>query len=206
MQKIKNIIFDLGGVILNINLELTEQAFARLGVHNFHDFYTMQKSVPLFDRLETGKISPLEFFNELRDTTGLSLTDEEIVQAWNALLLDFPKERIQWLEQIRNQYKIYLLSNTNQIHYNAFIKTFKDEFNEDFNNLFITAYYSHHLGLRKPSVEIFETVLNKEQLIPAETLFIDDTRPNIDAAASVGLQTIHLIPPKTLLDLKLQIV
>jgi len=203
MQNIQNIIFDLGGIILNIDLKQTELAFAELGVGNFNDYYTLQSAMPLFEKLETGAITPIEFYNEFRKLSKVSLTNDQIMNAWNALLRGFPKERIDWLKQVSKRYKIYLLSNTNQIHYNSFINSFKREFNENFNDLFIKAYYSYQLGLRKPSKEIFEIVLKKENLQASETVFIDDSEANIKAAASVGLQTIFLPSPKTVLELNL---
>ncbi|MBV9962874.1 MAG: HAD family phosphatase [Parafilimonas sp.] len=203
MHKIRNIIFDLGGVILNIDLKQSELAFAELGLGNFNEYYTLQSATPLFQQLEAGMITPETFFNEFRRLAKIELTNEQIKVAWNALLLDFPAERIKWLKQISKRYNIYLLSNTNQIHYDAFINTFKKEFNEEFNGLFIKTYYSHQLGLRKPSKEIFETVLKNENLNVAETVFIDDSDANISAANAVGLQTIYLRTPKTILELDL---
>lgn len=205
MQKPKNIIFDLGGVILNIDFKQTALAFAELGMGNFNEYYTLQSVSPLFEKLEIGAITPDDFYTEFRSLAKLpSLSNEQIMQAWNALLLDFPPERIKWLKQIKERYKIYLLSNTNQIHYDSFIKSYREQIgDEDFNKLFITAYYSHNLGLRKPSKEIFEAVLKSEKLLAEETVFIDDSMANIEAAKAVGLQTIHLPMPKTVLELDL---
>ncbi len=204
MQNIKNIIFDLGGVILNIDFKQTELAFAKLGVGNFNAHYTLQTSTPLFHDLETGAIAPEFFYDKLRELLQLPLSNEQIKNAWNALLLNFPKERIEWLKQIKTKYKIYLLSNTNQIHYDAFIQLYNQQINDgNFNDLFIKAYYSHEIKLRKPSKESFEFVLKQENLIAAETAFIDDLLPNIEAAKQVGLQTIYLPTPKTILELDL---
>ena len=205
MQKIKNIIFDLGGVILNIDFKQTALAFAELGMGNFNEYYTLQSVSPLFEKLEMGMITPEDFYNEFRNLAKLpSLTNDEIMHAWNALLLDFPAERISWLKQIKERHKIYLLSNTNQIHYDAFTKIYREKIEDkNFDELFVTAYYSHVLGLRKPSKEIFETVLKKGNLLHEETVFIDDSMANIEAAKNVGLQTIHLPSPKTILDLDL---
>lgn len=204
MQKIKNIIFDLGGVIMNIDFKQTALAFAKLGIGNFSEYYTLQSVTPLFENLETGTISPAEFYSEFRKLVNLSLSDSDITTAWNALLLDFPLERIIWLKKIKQKYNIYLLSNTNEIHYNAFTNTYKKEIQDgEFDELFINAYYSHKLGLRKPSKEIFETVLQKENLTASETLFIDDSEANVKGAQSIGLQTIYLPSPKTILELDL---
>ncbi len=204
MENIKNIIFDLGGVILNIDFKKTEFAFAKLGVGNFNQYYTLQSLSPLFEQLELGIIAPEVFYNEFRKLVKTSLTNEEIQNAWNALLLDFPAERINWLNKISKKYKIYLLSNTNKIHYDAFIKLFNEQIGEiDFNKFFIKAYYSHEINLRKPSTECFEFVLKKENLNVEETLFIDDSELNIEAAKAIGLNIIHLPSPHTILELNL---
>lgn len=204
MQNIKNIIFDLGGVILNIDFKQTELAFAELGVGNFNQYYTLQSVSPLFEKLELGLLTPEVFYDEFRKVVKVSLTNEQIRDAWNALLLDFPPERIQFLEALNKKYKIYLLSNTNKIHYDAFIKIFDEQIGKgDFNKYFIKPYYSHEINLRKPERECFEFVLKKEKLNAKETLFIDDSETNVEAAKTVGINTIHLPPPHTILELNL---
>lgn len=204
MQNIKNIIFDLGGVILNIDLKQTELAFEKLGVKEFKQYYTLQALTPLFEQFEIGEISPEVFYERFRKLAGMQLTDEQIKEAWNALLLDFPEERIEWLEQISKRYKVFLLSNTNQIHYDEFTRRFEEQIGKKhFNEYFIKAYYSHELKLRKPLKQAFQFVLKNEHLKAEETLFIDDSLANVEAANSVGLQTIHLVPPQTILELDL---
>ncbi len=204
MQPIKNIIFDLGGVFLDIHFELTKQAFIKLGVTDFDAMFTQHHANDLFELLETGKLSPEEFYEAFRKETGTSLTNDQIKTAWNALLGSFLAERIQWLAEIKTRYNIYLFSNTNQIHYEQFIADFNKAFpGKDFNAHFIQAYYSQTMGLRKPNLESFEYILNEQELNAAETLFIDDTIKNIEGAKLAGLQTIHLVAPKTVLDLGL---
>ena len=204
MAQIKNIIFDLGGVFLNIDYQLTSRAFTELGVTDIDAMFSQQHSNELFELLETGKLSPTEFYEAFRKETGILLTDEQIKKAWNALLLNFPEERIQWLEQIKDRYNIYLYSNTNQIHYDQFIADFTNAFpGKDFNSYFIRAYYSQTLGLRKPYVASFQQILMDEALNPEETLFIDDTFKNIEGAEKAGMKTIHLVAPLTVLDLEL---
>jgi putative hydrolase of the HAD superfamily len=204
MQPIKNIIFDLGGVFLNINFQLTNQAFNNLGVDRFEAMFNQHHSNDLFELLETGKLSPAEFYDAFRKESNTDLSNEQIQIAWNALLLDFPAERIEWLNQIKDRYNIFLFSNTNEIHYDQFILDFAKAFpGKDFNSYFIKAYYSQTLGLRKPYVESYQQILNEQQLDPAETLFIDDTIKNIEGAKLAGLQTIHLVAPQTVLDLNL---
>jgi HAD superfamily hydrolase (TIGR01509 family) len=204
MQPVKNIIFDLGGVFLNINYQLTRQAFVELGVGHFDAMFTQHHSNDLFELLETGKLSDQQFYDAFRKESATGLSNDQIKTAWNALLLDFPEERISWLEQIKDRYNIYLYSNTNQIHYDQFMADFSKAYpGKDFNNYFLTAYYSQTLGLRKPYVESFQQILVKEALNPEETLFIDDTIKNIEGAQKAGMQTIHLIAPMTVLDLGL---
>jgi len=204
MQKIKNIIFDLGGVFMNVDFHLTEKAFVNLGVTNFRDFFTQHHANPLFADLETGKMDEAEFYDLFRKEAKVNLTNEQIKTAWNALLGGFPLERLEWLEKIRHRYNVFLFSNTNQIHYDAFMEMYAATTGKnDFNNYFIKAYYSQYLGLRKPHAESFLAILNEQNLKAEETLFIDDTISNIEGEQAVGLQTIHLVAPITLLDLDL---
>ena len=201
---IKNIIFDLGGVFMNIDFSKTEDAFVQLGITHFSSMFTQHYANNLFELLETGKITPEEFYDAFRLNTQSTLTNEEIRDAWNALLLDFPVERLDWLASINKKYKVYLFSNTNLIHYIAFSHIFnKTMGGGHFNDYFIKAYYSHELGLRKPYPDGYQYILQEQKLLPQETLFIDDTEKNIIGAQEVGLQTIHLLPPTTVLQLKL---
>ncbi|HRH50018.1 MAG TPA: HAD family phosphatase [Panacibacter sp.] len=204
MQQIKNIIFDLGGIFLNIDFKKTEVAFAKLGVADFSRYITQHTITDTFELLETGKISPEEFYDRFKKDTGVAISTKQIEDAWNALLLDFPIERIEWLDDIRSRYNVFLYSNTNQIHYDAFIEMFRQQTGKDnFNRYFIKAYYSHELGLRKPYPNSYLYILKEQQLVAQETLFIDDTIKNIEGAKEAGLQTIHLHHPKTVLDLEL---
>jgi FMN phosphatase YigB (HAD superfamily) len=194
---VKNIIFDLGGVLINLNYQLTRKAFEDLGVEDFDAFYTQHAANPLFENLEVGAIEPEAFYEALREATGLTLSNDQLETAWNAMLLDFPIERLLWLDQIKNKYNIYLFSNTNAIHYKAFTSIYAQTapligLNTDFNHFFKTAYYSHTLGQRKPELAAFEAVIQDAKLDPAQTLFIDDTISNIEGAQKAGLRTIFL--------------
>ena len=205
---VKNIIFDLGGVLINLNYQLTRKAFEDLGVANFNDLYTQHHANPLFEQLEVGAIDPDKFYNQLREATGLTLNNSQIETAWNAMLLDFPIERLAWLDQIKNKYNIYLFSNTNAIHYKAFTRIYAQTaplvgLNPNFNHFFKTAYYSHTLKQRKPEVAAFEAVLQDSGLDAAQTLFIDDTISNIQGAQKAGLQTLFLNGGLTVQDLGL---
>jgi putative hydrolase of the HAD superfamily len=190
---IRNIIFDLGGVFIDIHYHKTRDAFTALGVHDFDAYFQQTYSNPLFALLETGDITPNEFYETFRKETGLHVSNEQIATAWNAMLGDFRPASIEVLTPLKSQYNIYLLSNTNQIHYEAFINKYEQEFGgASFNNHFHTAYYSHLLQLRKPNVACYEKVIWLHGLQPNETLFIDDTLKNIEGAKLAGLQTLHL--------------
>lgn len=192
MQQTKAIIFDLGGVLLDIDFKLSEKAFAELGVTNFSDFFNQFHSNDLFRRLETGMDDQL-FYDDLRTATGLSLSDEQIKDAWNALLLDFRTESVAVLPQLREKYDLYLLSNTNEIHLQEFQRRYEAwRPGQIFDDLFDAAYYSHRIGHRKPNASAFEYVLEKHGLIATETIFIDDSINNIEVAQQLGLQTVHL--------------
>ena len=204
MKNIKNIIFDLGGIFIDIDYFKTEKAFTDLGVVNFHEKFTQHHADPLFEDLETGHITPEQFYNALRNTTVPKPEKEQIRDAWNAMLGGFDLRKLEWLETIKSKYKIYLFSNTNKIHYDAFQETFRKQTGkQNFDDYFIKAYYSHTLGLRKPYPESFKTLLKQENLVASETLFIDDTPKNIEGAKKAGLQTELIQAPKTVLDLAL---
>lgn len=202
MRGIKNIIFDLGGVLLNIDYQLTNRAFTDLGVKNFTELYSQFHTDTLFGDLETGRVSEEEFIARLRPHLPASVTSQQIIAAWNAMLLDYPLARLQLLQQLRLHYNLYLLSNTNAIHLrevNAILERSRGI--PSLAAFFDRSYYSHLIGLRKPEKEAYQLILDENNLRPEETLFIDDTLPNIDAAQKLGIQVIHLQAPKTVLDI-----
>ncbi len=191
-RNIKNIIFDLGVIIINIDTDLTVKAMKELGFSNFQESYTLFKQTDLFDRLEKGLINSEDFRNELRKHIVNEVSDEKFNKAWGAMLLDFPKERIDLIKKLSEKYNIYLLSNTNEIHYNRYIQDFKNKYGFEFNSLFVKAYYSFKMGMRKPDIEIFQSALSDSNLNPKETLFIDDLKVNIESAEKTGLQTLWI--------------
>ena len=204
MQNGKAIIFDLGGVILNIDYGKTTDAFRSLGVKDFDDMYSQKKANPLFSSLEEGKINEQEFYDAFRRSTSTLASDEQIKLAWNAMLLGFREKALQTLQALRHKYKLYLLSNTNAIHYEAFHTICEKEIGkESLDEFFDKIYYSHNIGHRKPDREAYEIVLQENGLTPSETIFIDDSIQNIDAAKKLGLQTIFLRPGKGIEELDL---
>ena len=204
MKAFKHIIFDLGGVIINLDYQATVRAFSELCGRDMTEAYGKHKQAPLFDDIETGKISPADFREGLRNIFEIQASDEEIDLAWNKMLLDIPQERIDFLKEIGKQHRIFLLSNTNAIHKEAFEAILQQSSGlEKLDVLFEKCYYSHETDDRKPHPSIFEMVLKENGLEASETLFIDDSIQHIEGANSVGLQTIHLEAPTTVLDLGL---
>ena len=195
VKGIKNIIFDLGGVLININYKLTEQAFVQLGIANFGEIYSQLKQTTVFDDFEKGLIEPTDFIKVLQAQSAVAISDAQVIDAWNAMLLDFPLRRLQIMQQLRLHYNLFLLSNTNMIHEEAFNKILmQDHGMPNLGVFFDRVYLSHRLGLRKPMPQIFTKVLSDNGLLARETLFIDDSIQHIDGAKTVGIETIHLAP------------
>lgn len=193
MQNIKAIIFDLGGVLLDIDYNRASEAFKKLGVSDFDSMYSQAGANPLFQHLETGKIDQQHFCNTMLQYVQHTKSNQDIINAWNAMLLDFRKDSLEELKRLRGKYKLYLLSNTNYIHLQAFNKIYEETIGgTPFIDLFDKVYWSHELGLRKPEADSYEAVLNDNNLKPEETLFIDDTLQNIEGAKKLGLHTIYL--------------
>ena len=194
MSTIKNIIFDLGGVILNIAPERTVEAFARLGLENPLGERGWFYHHDLFYLLEQGTSSPEEFRNNVRHLLKQDISDALIDQAWCAMILDIPVDRVEYLQGLKPHYRMFLLSNTNEIHRLQYFRDFESEYGFDFSTLFEQDYYSHKMGMRKPNPEIFKVVLENHELIPEETLFIDDSEENIKAASDLGIKALHIEP------------
>ena len=202
MTEIKSIIFDLGGVILNLNYSKTEDEFKKIGVLNFKEFYSQKKQTLLFDDFEKGKIKPEEFISSFKESENLKIKEIDFINAWNAMLLEIPIEKLQFIDDLKKDYKIILLSNTNEIH----IKKFEDDLKknnmlEQFYKCFDKIYYSSRIGKRKPEENCFNQVLEENGLIAENTLFIDDSIQHIEGAKKAGIKTFHLEKNKSILDL-----
>ncbi len=200
----KNIIFDLGGVLLDIDYKASETAFSQLGLDNYADYFKQDYSSELFEQLETGAINTATFYDSLRDIFKTNASSNTIKKAWNAMLGNFIPANLDIVANAAGKYRIYLFSNTNQIHYEGFRDIYQQQFgNKDFDNRFINAYYSHICGWRKPDPQAYKNLLEAEGLIAEETLFIDDTQKNIIGAKEAGLNTFHLTHPSLLATLNL---
>ncbi len=197
---IRHLLFDLGGVLLNIDYGATAAAFRALGIPDFDARYSQLRQTPLFDDLETGRLSAPDFLAAMRRAAGGAphLTDAAITAAWNAMLLDFPPRRIELLKALRQHYNLYLLSNTNEIHEAAFNDALSGTHGlPSLAGLFDKVYFSHRVGLRKPGREVFKHILSENALRAEETLFIDDSSQHIETAQSLGIQTVYLEKGKT---------
>jgi putative hydrolase of the HAD superfamily len=189
---IKNIIFDLGGVIIDIRQNDTVEQFKAFGFADFETIYTQIKQTHLFDLLETGKIPPQAFRIELRKYHN-HLSNEQIDRAWNAMIGEMPENNILLLKTLRQKYRTFLLSNTNAIHMDYLIRHLKAKFGYNpLSEMFEHTYYSHEIGFRKPNTDIYEFVLQNAGLKPEETLFIDDLEANVTGARISGLFSFHL--------------
>jgi len=202
LKGIKNIIFDVGGVLLNIDFNLTKQAFINLGVTNFELYHTQAKQNGVFDLFETGKLTENEFCNQLKILTNITASNTEIINAWNAMLLDFPKAYKTLLINLKKEYNLSVLSNTNETHLRTFYQIIHNDIGEtSLDNLFHSYYFSHEIGYRKPTKEAFEFVLRANKFIASETLFIDDTKEHIIAAKKLNLKTYFLQKSETITTL-----
>lgn len=187
------IIFDLGGVVINLDYENTSKVFKSLGLDDFETLYSQAAQTGLFDSFEKGACSIPYFINKLLTYLPSGITPNQVVHAWNAMILDFPIKNLEFLSQLRESKATYLLSNTNEIH----IAKVHQKLNEvvdkkTIHSYFKKVYFSSEMGMRKPTKEIFDFVINEQQLIPSRTLFIDDTLQHIEGAEKAGLKTHHL--------------
>jgi putative hydrolase of the HAD superfamily len=181
------IIFDLGNVLLDINLDRTLTRFKQLGIAEQDSLISRYKQSGIFCDLEDGKISKFEFAQQIRKQHNLSIKDEVIFEAWSALLGSYKEERIEMILKLKQNFRVLLLSNTNEIHIKAC--GYNVPIVGSLNNLFHQVYYSYKLGVSKPHKEIFEILLKKENIKPSEALFLDDSIDNIKAAEKLGIDS-----------------
>jgi len=201
-MEIKNIIFDFGGVILDIDPQLTIDEFVKLGFNKFDKLMTPEFIDGIIGKFERGILTPEVFRTKLKEFLEIDITDQQLDDAWNSLLYDIPAERIEIIENIKKNYQIILLSNSNEIHYDLFVRDLQLRFGyREFDELFHKAYFSFDLHLLKPDPDIYEFVINQHGFIPGETLFIDDKTENIEAAKKLGLKTYQLEKPERVRDI-----
>ena len=201
-SKIKNIIFDLGDVILNIDVPVASKSFAELSGREQAEILELFSQNALFRQFETGELDEAGFRNYVRKILDFSdLSDEAIDTAWNSLLLDLPPERVELLQKLAKNYRLFLLSNTSSIHITQVNKILEASTGvEKLEDLFETVFLSYEMGLMKPDPKIYQKVLEQAGLEAEETLFLDDNLANIEAASKLGIDTIHVRKPVTILE------
>lgn len=201
-DKIKNIIFDLGDVILNIDVPVASLSFAKLSGKEQQEILRLFKENDLFRKFETGHLDEAGFRNYIRELLiSPDWTDEMIDTAWNSLLLDLPPERIELLKNLRRNYRLFLLSNTSSIHITRVNKILEAATGiKKLDELFEKVFVSYEMGLMKPDPQIYQEVLDQAGLVAEETLFLDDNLDNIKGAQTLGIDTIHVQKPTTILE------
>ena len=199
---IKNLLLDMGGVILNVSYQKVLESFKAYGIKDFDKVYTQAAQVEIIDLFEEGKCTPEEFRDGVRTLLKQDLTDEQIDNAWFSMILDIPKDVIRLLETLKSKYRLFLFSNTNVLHIEFLKKEFERQLGFDlFTHTFEKAFFSNEIHHRKPHPESFEYVLNAAGIRADETLFIDDSKQHLDGAEKVGLNTYWLTGGETLVDL-----
>ena len=192
---IDSIIFDLGGVIVNLDYALTIQALSQLAGYDITQQYSQQSQADIFSKFEVGSITAAEFRQGLMRLFKFEADDGAIDRAWSALILDFPPERVELVRQVAQRKRIFLLSNINELHLATSDRKFAEAMGTHSGILadqFERAYYSHLVCDRKPNPSIFQRVIDENNLTPAKTLFLDDTAHNLVGAKQIGLQTVHI--------------
>ena len=201
-RSIKNLIFDLGGVILDLSVDTTLSSFANLSGIEERTVKKLFASSPEFEFYEKGGISDEEFREFVKNLYKINASDDSLDACWNAMLLGFPKKKLQLLETLKGKYNVYLLSNTNNIHLQYINNILLPRVNHhtSLDDFFHRAYYSHRMKKRKPDAEIFEQVLNEGNFLPEETLFLDDNQSNVEGAGKLGIKTVHVANPDMIFD------
>ncbi len=202
MSNIKNLILDLGGVVLDVDYHKMVDTFKSYNIPDFDKHFTQAQQADIIDRFEEGKCTIEEFRNGIRDLVGVNLTDKQIDDAWFSMILELPEERIQLIGLLKLKYNIYLFSNTNELHIEMLKKKYEEQFGFDiFTFLFNKSYFSNEIKMRKPHPESFQWILDDAGIKAEETLFIEDSPQHIEGAKKVGLNTYWLTGGETLIDL-----
>ena len=190
-KKIRNIVFDLGGVLVDLDFKAAINGLQKAGFANVKEQLQAFDREGIFQKFELGEMSADEFRSAIRENSTVSLTDEEVDALWNAMLLEVPREKLELILHLRGKYMVYLLSNTNSIHWDYVCKNAFNYRGFRVNDYFEETFLSYEMHLAKPDKAIFEKVLEEANLLPEETLFIDDSEANCKAASELGIHTHH---------------
>lgn len=187
---IDTIIFDFGDVFINLDKQASLTALKKLGLHSWNDDLEQ-----LNQQFERGKITEVQFMIGLKKLIPNASIDD-LRTAWNSVLIDFPLHRLEFLELLKRKYRLFLLSNTDEIHISKFEHKVGATFAREFYQCFEKVYFSFEIGFRKPDPEAFKYIINKHDLSTKRTLFIDDKKENTDIAASLGMEVWNITPGK----------
>lgn len=202
LNGIKNIIFDLGGVILDVDFAVTQREFVKLGLKNIDQTFGQYHQIGFFDLFDRGEIDENEFLDKAAELFPASVTRQQIIDAWNVMLFDLPHHRFELLKELGKKYRLFLMSNTNIIHYKEYQEIIRKTYGiSGLDALFEKAYYSFLVGMRKPEDRFFNLILDENGLNASETLFIDDTYINTDAAEKLGIRGLYLKPGTDIISL-----
>ena len=190
-KNIKNIVFDLGGVLIDLDFKSAINGLQKAGFANVKEQLQAFDREGIFQKFEVGEISADEFRAAIRENAIVTLTDTEINNLWNLMLLEIPREKLELILDLRSKYMVYLLSNTNSIHWDYVCKNAFNYRGFRMDDYFEETFLSYEMHLAKPDKAIFETMLNDANLLPEETLFIDDLEANCKAAEEVGIHAHH---------------
>jgi putative hydrolase of the HAD superfamily len=199
-EKIQNLVFDFGGVIYQIDFDRQKRAFLDLGIGSFEKLYSQDEQNLLFCDLETGKITNDIFRERLVGLTMKKISYAMVDRVWNSILIGYYDNRVHLLQKLKTKYHLYLLSNTNAIHYKFYTDQFLKHFGYNLNSLFHRTYWSFEIGMRKPEPEIFEKIITENELTHENALFIDDSIQNVESAENAGLPSYWLQSETDLLD------
>ena len=197
-NNISTLIFDLGGVIVDLDLAKCIQNFKDLGLENIEQYLSNFGQKDFFMQFEKGQIGIPAFRNEIRKLAGIELTDAQIDKAWCSFLTQIPFEKLHLLSELKKKYRLLLLSNTNPLHIETAVAAEFSKTGKTMQDFFDKCYLSYEMGMVKPDVEIFEALLTDAQVKAEECLFLDDGKKNIDTAAALGIQTYWVKPNENL--------
>jgi glucose-1-phosphatase len=206
VTNICNIILDLGGVIINLDQPLTVSRFNALTGWDFETIYNKTTQSEIFNAFDKGQVTEDQFFDHIAKELRYKGEPLELIKAWNAMLLDVPAHRLDTLVDLRGDYRTFLLSNTCETHIREFERSLHVQHGiKNFNDYFDQVYYSCRVGMRKPDKEIFELVLEENELDPVETVFIDDSVQHVKGAGDCGIRAYLLQPGMELRQLLKQL-
>jgi HAD superfamily hydrolase (TIGR01509 family) len=201
MSKIKNILFDLGAVIYDIDFNRALNSFEQIGIPNPQNIYGKMNQNPIFDEFDRGECSSHQFIDFIKSFATKPLDAVEVAKAWNNLLIGIPLERITLLEKMKKKHNTFLLSNNNALHYAEIMNYMNlNHHGVDLNALFHDTFYSHLIGSRKPEQKAFDIVIEKTGILPIETIFLDDSPQHLETAKKMGFNCIHITPEVTVFD------